>query len=141
MTLTRFHHLAEVHGADLDRWPAEHRGAARELLARSGEARRMLDAAAALDRILARTAAGPSDARLEAMLEAIDARIDADCAASPTRPPVRPVRHLWPTVAFLAAMAMLGFLTGDPNLLQLHKARTMQIADTMTPSYIVAWEK
>jgi hypothetical protein len=143
MTLTRFHHLTQVHGANLDRWPAEHHAAARELITHSDEARRILAEAAALDHLLDQAGTRLSDARLENMIAELDRRIEspADAEAIPY-PPVRPPpHHLWPTAGFLAAMALLGFLGGDPNLLQPSKAPAMHIADAITPSYSIAWGK
>ncbi|MGD9783919.1 MAG: hypothetical protein AB7E80_10170 [Hyphomicrobiaceae bacterium] len=45
-------HVLEVHGADRDRWPASERLRLAPVLAASGEARRMVSEAAALERLL-----------------------------------------------------------------------------------------
>lgn len=138
MTISRFHHLAQVHGADIERWPAQVRSAARELLTRSDEARRIIAEAADLDRWLDRAAHQATDAQVERLLAAIDRQLDARPAAPmPAVPPL--ARSLWPAAGFLAGMAILGFVAGDPTLRYRPSEPTMQIADIVTPSTLVAW--
>ena len=52
MTLDRLDDLLSAYGADETRWPAEKRQAARELIASSADARRLLDETRALDMLL-----------------------------------------------------------------------------------------
>ena len=52
MTLDRLDELLSVYGADEAHWPAEERQVARELIAGSADARRLVDEARALDMLL-----------------------------------------------------------------------------------------
>jgi hypothetical protein len=54
MSLADFEWLLDVYGGDRARWPAEKRAAAAQLVARDGEARRLLAEAEGLDRVLER---------------------------------------------------------------------------------------
>ncbi len=141
MTLSRFHHYAQVHGADIERWPAPVRAAARVLQADSDEARRILAEAAELDRWLDRAAHQATDAQVARLLAAIDEQIDSFTPADrPDTAPPPPVRSPWPAAAgFLVGMALLGFLAGDPALLYRNSEPSMQLADMVTPSTLIAW--
>jgi len=75
MNRQQFEHLLEAYGADLQRWPAAHRQAARALIAQDDTARAAQESAARLDALLDRFAPpAPSDAA---------ARIAASLAALP----------------------------------------------------------
>jgi hypothetical protein len=62
MTLARFQHLLDVHGADLARWPQPQRAAAEGLLAADGAAVSALAQARALDALIARETPANADA-------------------------------------------------------------------------------
>jgi len=118
MTLARFRHLLDVHGADLARWPQPQRAAAERLLATDRTATSALAQARALDALIAREA--PADAT--GVLRALAAR------------PLPPQRRrllwrrwpselltldfvpAWPRVAALAGVAALGFVIGLVDL-------------------------
>jgi hypothetical protein len=118
MTLARFRHLLDVHGADLARWPQPQRAAAERLLATDRTATSALAPARALDALIAREA--PADAT--GVLRALAAR------------PLPPQRRrflwrrwpselltldfvpAWPRVAALAGVAALGFVIGLVDL-------------------------
>lgn len=138
MTISRFHHLAQVHGADIERWPAQVRAAARELLAGSPEAQRIMAEAADLDRWLDRAAHQATDAQMERLFAAIDGQLDTLPAVPTTAVPPR-ARSAWRAAGFLAGMAILGFVAGDPTLPFRPSEPRMQIADVVTPSMLVAW--
>lgn len=118
-SVTDFGRMAELYGGDIKRWPADTRARALMLLAHSGEARAILDGAAALDAVLDRAAApAVSDERAERVLARLSERMD-DLA-----PPVpysltaaRNTLRLWPTAGFLAAMGIAGFLVCASGLL------------------------
>ena len=120
MTLARFQHLLDVHGADLARWPQPQRAAAERLLATDGIATSALAQARALDALIAREAPAKADAT--GVLRALAAR------------PLPPQRRrllwrrwpselltldfvpAWPRVAALAGVAALGFVIGLVDL-------------------------
>jgi hypothetical protein len=120
MTLGRFQHLLDVHGANLTRWPQPLRTAAERLLARDGAATAALAQARALDALIAHDE--PADADATGVLRALAAR------------PLPPQRRLflwrrwpselltldfapaWPRLAALAGVAALGFLIGLVDL-------------------------
>lgn len=54
MTIAEFERFLEVYGGDRTRWPAEHRAGAGQLVVRDATARRLLNEAVALDRLLER---------------------------------------------------------------------------------------
>ena len=70
MTLDDFAQLLDVYGGERTRWPAEARAAAAHLVARDGQAGRLLALAAALDRVLQR-APVPAPAAEAALAERI----------------------------------------------------------------------
>jgi hypothetical protein len=115
MTLARFQHLLDVHGADLARWPQPQRAPAERLLALDAAAVSALARARALDALIARqTPAADASGVLRAL------------AARPLPPQRRrflwrrwPSELLtldfvpaWPRVAALAGVAALGFIIG-----------------------------
>lgn len=106
LSMERFEALVEAYGADLERFPKLERAGARALVVRSSEARRMLEAARALDQLLASARAdlplAPS-ARLRAQLASIPDRHPA--ASARERASVLPFRTR--TRAWLAAAAAL----------------------------------
>ena len=120
MTLARFQHLLDVHGADLARWPQPHRAAAERLLATDRTAASARAQARALDALIAR----------ETPAEADPTRVLRALAARPLPPQRRrflwrgwPSELLtldfvpaWPRVAALAGVAALGFVIGLVDL-------------------------
>jgi hypothetical protein len=120
MTITRFRHLLDVHGADLARWPQPQRAAAERLLALDAAAVSALAQASALDALIARETAPPADA--SGVLRTLAAR------------PLPPQRRrflwrqwpselltldfvpAWPRVAAFAGVAALGFVIGLVDL-------------------------
>jgi hypothetical protein len=116
MTLGRFQHLLDVHGADLARWPQSQRAAAERLLATDGLATTALAQARAMDALIAREAPAQPDAT----------GILRRLAARPLPPQRRrflwrqwPSELLtfdfapaWPGLAALAGVAALGFAIG-----------------------------
>jgi hypothetical protein len=116
MTLARFQHLLDVHGADLARWPQLQRAAAEGLLAADGAAVSALAQARALDALIARET--PANADATGVLRAL--------AGWPLPPQRRrflwrrwPSELLtfdfapaWPRLATLAGVAALGFVIG-----------------------------
>jgi hypothetical protein len=116
MTLARFQHLLDVHGADLARWPQPQRAAAEGLLAADGAAVSALAQARALDALIARET--PANADATGVLRTLAVR---------SLPPQRrrflwrrwPSELLtfdfapaWPRLAALAGVAALGFVIG-----------------------------
>jgi hypothetical protein len=121
ITLKRFQHLLDVHGADPARWPPAERPAAERLLATDRDAVTALAKTRALDALIARDP-GPAGADASRVLYAIGAR---------RLPPQR--RHwlwrrwpaellnfdftpAWPRLAALASVAVLGFVIGLTDL-------------------------
>jgi hypothetical protein len=116
MTLTRFQHLLDAHGADLARWPQPQRAAAERLLGADRAAVSALAQARALDALIVRDTPGEADAT--GVLRTLAER------------PLPPQRRrflwrqwpselltldfapAWPSLAALAGVAALGFLIG-----------------------------
>jgi len=70
LSLERFEALVEAYGGDLERFPSAERGRAKALVLRSRDARRMLEAARAFDRLLEEARDfGPSVELEQALLE------------------------------------------------------------------------
>lgn len=81
MTLRRFRALTQSYGAELQRWPQEERGAARELLESSEEARALLAHERSLDAAISGASSrGPQaqDAALARLRSGVAARIAAE---------------------------------------------------------------
>jgi anti-sigma factor RsiW len=123
MTLARFEHLLDVHGADPARWPQAQRAAADRLLADDPAAATALARARELDALIVREPA-PAGA------DAAAARI-VHMIATRRLPPQRrrflwrqwPAELLdvdfvpaWPRLAALAGVAALGFVIGLSDL-------------------------
>jgi anti-sigma factor RsiW len=121
MTLARFQHLLDVHGADLARWPQAQRAAAERLLADDPAAATALAHARELDALITREAL-PADATAARIMHMIETR---------RLPPQRrrflwrrwPTELLdidfvpaWPRLAALAGVAALGFFIGLSDL-------------------------
>lgn len=120
MTLARFQHLLDVHGADFARWPQSQRAEAERLLAGDSAAAAALAQARALDALIAREA--PADTDATAILRRLVQR------------PLPPQRRrflwrqwpselltfdfapAWPRLAALAGVAALGFAIGLVDL-------------------------
>lgn len=121
MTLKQFTRYASLHGADLDRWPANAAHAAQELLGHSDEARAILADAALTDALLDE-ASNPAVSleREQRVFERIAARIEEQGVPDAVpwfiaKPPLRIV----PTVGFLAMMGFLGFMTYHQGIITL----------------------
>lgn len=123
MTLKEFKRYVDLHGGDLDRWPAPAGVEATILLDESEEARTLLAEAAALDALLDRAVPRVSDAAVERAMGRIAARIDAAASAdaSPWRLAPAPL-SFWPTASFLAVMGLVGFLVTSTGLLPVQDA-------------------
>jgi anti-sigma factor RsiW len=121
MTLARFQHLLDVHGADLARWPQAQRAAADRLLAADPAAAAALARARALDALIAHDPLA-ADADAGRIMLAMETR---------RLPPQRrrflwrrwPTELLdlefvpaWPRLAALAGVAALGFVIGLSDL-------------------------
>lgn len=120
MTLKELQGLLDTHGAAPERWPADRRQAALDLLAQSAEARAMRDGAAAFDRILDREA-NPARARLsvEAIVEHATAAPQGTArVVSLRRQPAWELRLSWINLAGMAAAAGLGFVIGWTGLIE-----------------------
>jgi anti-sigma factor RsiW len=121
LTLARFQHFLDVHGADLARWPQARRAAADRLLADDPAASAVLARARELDALIAREPL-PADAAAARIMHVIETR---------RLPPQRrwflwrqwPTELLdlnfapaWPRLAALAGVAALGFVIGLSDL-------------------------
>ncbi|WP_155524501.1 hypothetical protein [Oleisolibacter albus] len=115
MTLDHFRVLLETHGAEASRWPDGVGDAAVILLARSPEARAVLDRAKALERLLD-LADGPA-----VSADRVDRVVTAALAALPERRSVwtaladllrSTATGLWPQAAGLAVCALAGIVVG-----------------------------
>lgn len=117
--------VLDVYGADRDRWPAADRLRLARLVAESGEARRMLREAAALDRLIdmAPSVAAEREAALAARIVArarttprlAGSRPDAATtrfARAPVNAAVARFGRIAPAVSLLAAALVLGIFTG-----------------------------
>jgi len=119
MGLDRFRELLDAYGAEPRRWPANERGMAEALAARMPEARDLCAKAAAIDGLLDRvTPLAPPIIDAEALIGQITANAQAQIVA--LRPARRPSAGVfWLKVASLAAAAMIGFLAGVTQLINL----------------------
>src|SRR4051812_19954258 len=116
MTLKQFKHLLDAYGADVQRWPAEDRRAARALLARDPAAHAAQHAAAEIDRWL-ETYDPPSEAGAAA-------RIAADLTKLPPQAVDwrSAIGEFWwelrtlPRVPAIVAVVLLGFLAGVASM-------------------------
>jgi len=120
MTLARFQHLLDVHGADLARWPQPLRTAAERLLATDRAATAALVQARALDALIARDE--PADADATRVLRALAARpLPAQRRLFlwrqwPSELLTLDFAPAWPRLAALAGVAALGFIIGLVDL-------------------------
>jgi len=108
LALERLAHGLDAYGGDLDRWPAPLRGAAEALIAREPEARRLHDAARALDRLLDQAPMPSPSRRLRARV--------LERAAPPvwrqSLGALWPFGPAWQPAAALALIAALGIVLG-----------------------------
>lgn len=113
MKIERFQHLAEAFGGDLSRWPQAEQSAAGALLRTDAAARRIVAEAQSLDALLAR-AAQPVDAPcVDRTAAAIFARLDAAPSAQEPKRPAPPAQlSLRWSAGFIAAMALVGVISG-----------------------------
>lgn len=154
MTIERFRQLAEAYGAQIERWPAADRAAARALAERSDEARRALAQARILDAWLELAAPAVDDAQVDRVFDAIQDRIDPPAAAGWIAGgwiaggwiggAGGASRSLWPAVGFLALMGLFGFVLGDLGVVSLAprpapaSGFTTLVASTSFP---IAWDQ
>lgn len=116
MTLKQFKHLLDAYGADVQRWPAGERRAARALLARDPAARAAQQDAAEIDRWL-EAYDPPSEAGAAARVTAQLARLPAQSGDWRSA-----LAEFWwelralPRVPAVVAMLLLGFLAGMASL-------------------------
>ncbi|WP_109122531.1 hypothetical protein [Azospirillum sp. TSO22-1] len=145
MNIDRFRHLAEACGAEIERWPASERAAARALLAASEDAQRALGQARVLDAWLDLAAPAVNDADAERVLAAIERRLAPPTtawipgAAGSTR------RSVWSAAGFLALMGVCGFVLGQFELVTLWRSTAPQesgftaLVASSSPS--LAWDQ
>lgn len=119
MGLDRFRELLDAYGAEPRRWPANERATAEALAAQRPEARELRARAAVIDGLLDRaTPLAPPIIDAEALIGRITAEAQAQVVA--LRPARRPsAGAFWLKVASLAAAAMIGFLVGVTQLVNL----------------------
>lgn len=106
--IERLKALVEAYGGDVERFPQRERAAARELLARSESARRLLEAARAFDDVLEQARLDVSPALLE-RLSSIPRR-HAQQVSVVRLLPFRSARQTWLAAA---AAVLLGLLGGE----------------------------
>ncbi|MFC7474821.1 hypothetical protein ACFQS7_10685 [Dankookia sp. GCM10030260] len=137
MTPDRFARLIDTHGPRQQRWPRESRAAAAALLAASAEARRLLDAASALDARLDAGLARPSADSVLRLRQAVAREIARRPLPTPPgawprlRALLRPAAPAgWGALAAMATCALwlslsAGPAVGDP----LAPLQTLPIAE------------
>ena len=115
--IKQFHRLLDIHGADLARWPARERAAARRLLAGAADARAAQSAALRLAELLARAAPPPVGAARLRVAGAL-ARLPRQDAPYWWPAPIALWDMLprWPRAVALATMAVFGILVGLTDL-------------------------
>ncbi len=120
MTLERFQHLLDAHGASVARWPVADARDVSALASVSPEARVMLAEAAALDRVLV-AAPGPGHRSLRPLTDQIVAGATFSSRSIGPAPSVtalqpvakRPIGRLrWPAIAAMAASLLIGVYGG-----------------------------
>ncbi|WP_142850120.1 hypothetical protein [Telmatospirillum sp. J64-1] len=143
--LSGFQDRLDIHGAELAAWPEEERRAAEALLARSAEARALLDRARHLDGLLSALPVREAGPDLRARIAAIPAR-------SPRRQAARRRRFVfpWPLArwqmhfgggAAMAASVLLGLYVGAAGLVPPLQDEVAQEATEMASlPYEVAFE-
>ncbi len=125
-------HRLDVSGADRTRWPAQERLRFASLIANSEEAQRLVEEAAAFDRLLDQVP-GADDGKLGGLVEQIVAAAEAEgrpdtgnvvpmrarSGALAKRAAARPVinRNTWSAAALLAASLLVGAFVGTSGLL------------------------
>ena len=137
MSPDRLRSILQAYGADPRRWPAEERGPAEALLARSAEARGAVREAAALDTLLDRvplSSVQVSDPALLASIIARTVRIPAQARPSRSWSEIFPVRLAfgWPNFAALAAAGIVGFYVGWTDINQ-SAAANRDMLDLIAP--------
>lgn len=130
LSLARFEQLVESYGGDIDRFPLRERAAAKALVLRSPEARRVLDAARALDALLASARERVPSPKLEAALAAIPDRYPQDRLDAVTLLPFR--SRVMAALAAAAALALGiwsgGTTSGDENDELVEQAEVASVA-------------
>lgn len=144
MRIERFRHLADLHGAGIERWPMGERAAARDLVAAAPQAARILTEAAALDRLLDASHTRVGDEAVERVLAAVTLEIERESSAPALGPAISPPkswpRALWPTAGFLVAMGLLGVLSGTLGGVETAPHHEASLATLVTStSYMIAW--
>lgn len=114
MTPDRFRRLLDAYGADIDRWPAPDRQAARACLGRHPDLLVPMGRAAALDASIRRIAPAVSPDAVAAAIDAVNRRLEAPPANAPRpadhgvgRAPHQAVALGWPLAALAGAAAIL----------------------------------
>jgi hypothetical protein len=102
MELARFRRLLDIHGAEIQSWPAAERRAARDLLANSAAARRARDEASQLDRLFRSARSAVSEAAAQRVLGALANPPQRQAAVAPRW------ERRWTSTALLAGMVALG---------------------------------
>lgn len=122
-------HRLEVSGADRTRWPAPERLRFAQLIAQDEQARRLVEEAGALDRLLNLAPNVGSD-RVDGLVDRIVAAAEQEGATSSNVEPFRrrtappsarvPMRYRtsWQAAALLAASLFVGAFVGTSGLLQ-----------------------
>lgn len=115
MTPKRLRQILAAYGAQPRRWPEPEREAALALLTDSGEARRLLDEARAVDRLLdtvpAREATLDAASLAARLTGHAQERLSGSAAAARSR-----FRFMLPNLIGLAAVAAIGFVVGWTDL-------------------------
>jgi hypothetical protein len=133
----QFAHLVESYGGEAKRWPPEYRAAAHHLLDRSISARRLQQAALALDNLLDTVQISPPSPRLRQ-------RILANVRRTATTTHdiwqrflqwiigTTPTEHLWrPAVTFVLPL-LLGILLGFYSTQALYTETKVHLSSTTT---------
>lgn len=119
MTLERFKDLVAAYGADPARWPERERVAALDLLERIPEARRLMEEASAIDRLLDLSPTTAVTPELQArILAQLHARTGVRSGIAGFLAALLPGRPAWvPAAALMASLALgLGVGTFAPSI-------------------------
>ncbi|HLI12966.1 MAG TPA: hypothetical protein VKY65_15340 [Alphaproteobacteria bacterium] len=132
MTFEQFKYYLDAYGASLRRWPAEIRAEAAAFLASSSAAAGALDEARRLDAVLDRFVVSQERADELRLIDAVVAR-------STSTPPRKRfdlfagTASFWPRAAVLAAVAVLGIVTGTFQVeRQTYDPASFDVAQTLT---------
>jgi len=124
MSHNQFRALLDRFGSNLSKWPCEDQSAARALLGRSAEARRLLDEAQDLDKHLAVPEPRLSDAKRRALVDGIMDRLDDEDNRHETRSHDRS----------LALVSVSGTVTRTHRAGRLSSVRDWSLSSACLPS-------